>query len=60
MKLFLQIDCDNEAFAGDNCYLEISRLLLEAAERAAEMRHEWKLRDANGNSVGYYAIRGEG
>lgn len=59
MKLVLQIDCDNAAFE-DDCNGEIARILRVAAKIANNdpraMAAGIRLRDVNGNNVGYMQI----
>ena len=59
MKLLLQIDCENAAFE-DDCNGEIARILRVAAKIAKNdpraMAAGTRLRDINGNNVGYMQI----
>lgn len=54
MKFTLEIDCDNAAFQendGDQ-YVEVARILREAADRIENGRDSIALIDLNGNRVG--------
>lgn len=52
----LEIETDNDAFAGKNGPLEIARILRDAAHRIKDLPSvrviDMKLRDINGNTVG--------
>jgi len=52
MKLKLEIDCDNDAFAP--LRIEVARILRNAADRIEHLPLSGKLYDANGNGVGEY------
>ena len=62
MKLVITIDCDNEAFNGQDCGTEIANILNRIMrsmefESKKELRREYgdkprKLADTNGNTVG--------
>lgn len=59
----ISINCQNAAFEGPNCGVEVVRILKEAIKKieqdgmdsyqAARYGHHYKLRDINGNEVGY-------
>lgn len=56
MKFLLEIDCDNAAFQPEplDAVDEIAAVLRDLAEsvQAAELRPSYRLRAANGNTVG--------
>lgn len=61
MKFILEINCDNAAFEGtyqgDGPSVELARILAGIAEsegRAIRLNDEGKLRDINGNTVGFW------
>jgi len=64
MKFKLEIDCDGAAFGSDlyigpdsDCSLEVTRILEELAIKTHRMGlAAFKLRDINGNSVGFAII----
>ena len=57
MKFVLEIRCDNDAFAA-NPATEVARMLgseiFESVERGAHMGEHVKIRDINGNNVGFW------
>jgi len=61
MKLQITINCDNDAFAGDDLGFEIARILTNYANSIKGISHDHperyllspdRLRDINGNVVG--------
>jgi hypothetical protein len=64
MKLRIEIDMDNAAFAEISPGHEAARVLERAARIAAETPAldplgSWRLRDSNGNQVGHLTISEE-
>jgi hypothetical protein len=55
MKFTLEIDCDNAAFE-DEMASEIARILRTTAKRVADGEDDMRLRDVNGNTVGYAKV----
>ena len=51
--LTIEIETGNEAFADGNEAAELARILREAARKIQRGHTEFKLRDSNGNHVGY-------
>ena len=51
--LTIEIETGNEAFADGNEAAELARILREAARKIENGHTEFKLRDYNGNRVGY-------
>jgi len=70
MKLVITIDCDNEAFNGQDCGTEIARILrplpdLFEFESKGTIARRYganpkRLRDVNGNTVGKLVVRERG
>lgn len=60
MQFKLEIDCDNEAFSDDGLALELARCLSVVVKKLRAGDDEGKVRDINGNTVGHWAIVGEG
>ena len=57
-KVEIHIECENAAFQ-EHPGIEVARLLREAADKCSEgltMAPEARLRDSNGNTVGYIEI----
>lgn len=52
MKFTLEIECDNAAFDGGRKH-EVARILKELAKRIGEVKPDTRLRDINGNTVGF-------
>lgn len=59
----LNLECDNDAFAGDGCEGEVVRILQELRERMnngdAATSTVYNLRDINGNTVGTARFTGK-
>ncbi len=52
IKFKLEIECENDVFAGDDLFYEVSRILKEVADRVQRGYNNFSLMDVNGNSVG--------
>ena len=52
-SLTIEIETGGEAFADGNEAAELARILREAARKIENGHTEFKLRDYNGNRVGY-------
>jgi hypothetical protein len=50
--LVIRISRNNDAFAGDNCPLEVARILKDLAAKLESGSRPDSLRDSNGNKVG--------
>ncbi|HEY8310619.1 MAG TPA: hypothetical protein VIG47_08685 [Gemmatimonadaceae bacterium] len=57
MRFILKIDSDNAAMV-DDVHGETARILEDAARRVREGHSHGKVRDANGNTVGTFALIG--
>jgi hypothetical protein len=62
VKLNIEIELDNDAFDEGNCGTEAARILrrvainLDGFNRVACEDHDEKLRDINGNTVGFARV----
>lgn len=53
----LEFSLENAAFAGEDCATEVARILREAADAALMYGvGGGRVRDINGNRVGFYAV----
>lgn len=52
-KYLIEIDTDNAAFEDENLEHELSQILRKASNRLANGELDFRLRDSNGNTVGF-------
>lgn len=60
--LIVELDCSNDAFQsdGNGGRTEAARLLREAADRIEAYKLGGRLKDQNGNSVGFFTMEYRG
>lgn len=59
MKAKITVDLDNAAFEGEPA-TELARILHDTAQRLEDDDlPPWRLRDSNGNAVGWFSVESE-